>query len=290
MGCPASAGHDQDTRGAAVNRSRLQPAGAKLGEGREARDATYRYRAGCALNLATRRAAVRNAVIFACVHHHDFLNLCACARSGSVTPRATGARTVELTPAATTAVRRWDERRRELGPPAGQQSLAPGEWPLFVTIGRRRRDGSYTRLGERPTRKVVDLLLKQLGGRAEIAEDLRHAHVLRHTFATRYYRRTGRLAELQRLLGQEDPKTTMVYVHDDPAERERLCCGEHQVTDRRGRALVRAEIGGVQRDCPVGQGGRQGDRVGRVGGSQRLRAHRLAVQRERDRERLASHG
>ena len=131
-------------------------------------------------------------------------------------------RTVELTPAATTAVRRWDERRRELGPPAGQQSLAPGEWPLFVTIGRRRRDGSYTRLGERPTRKVVDLLLKQLGGRAEIAEDLRHAHVLRHTFATRYYRRSGRLAELQRLLGQEDPKTTMVYVHDDPAERERL--------------------------------------------------------------------
>ena len=131
-------------------------------------------------------------------------------------------RTVELTPAATTAVRRWDERRRELGPPAGQQSLAPGEWPLFVTIGRRRRDGSYTRLGERPTRKVVALLLKQLGGRAEIAEDLRHAHVLRYTFATRYYRRTGRLAELQRLLGQEDPKTAMVYVHDDPAERERL--------------------------------------------------------------------
>jgi integrase len=46
--------------------------------------------------------------------------------------------------------------------------------------------------------------------------------VLRHTFGTRYYRRTGRLAELQRLLGHESPKTTMVYVHDDPAERERL--------------------------------------------------------------------
>jgi integrase len=55
-----------------------------------------------------------------------------------------------------------------------------------------------------------------------IDEDLRHPHVLRHTFATRYYRRTGRLAELQRLLGHCDPKTTMIYVDDDPRERERL--------------------------------------------------------------------
>ncbi len=54
------------------------------------------------------------------------------------------------------------------------------------------------------------------------SRERRHAHVLRHTFGTRYYRCTGRLAELQRLLGHESPKTTMVYVHDDPTERERL--------------------------------------------------------------------
>ena len=41
-------------------------------------------------------------------------------------------------------------------------------------------------------------------------------------FATRFYRRTRALAELQKLLGHEDPKTTMIYVDDDPAERERL--------------------------------------------------------------------
>jgi len=131
-------------------------------------------------------------------------------------------RTVELTPGATTALRKWDERRRELGPPPGQPNLSPSAWPLFVTVGRRRRDGSYTRLGARPTRAAVDDMLKRLGGRAGIPDDLRHAHVLRHTFGTRYYRRTGRLAELQRLLGHESPKTTMVYVHDDPTERERL--------------------------------------------------------------------
>jgi len=131
-------------------------------------------------------------------------------------------RTVELTPAATRAVRAWDERRRELGPPPDAPELAPSEWPLFCTLGRRRRDGSYTRPGHRPTRDVVRDLLAVLGARAGVDEGLRHPHVLRHTFATRYYRRTGRLAELQRLLGHEDPKTTMVYVDDDPGERERL--------------------------------------------------------------------
>lgn len=131
-------------------------------------------------------------------------------------------RTIELTPAATRALREWDDRRRELGPPPREPDLAPSEWPLFTTLGRRRRDGSYTHLGHPATRDVVRDLLEVLGARAGIDTDLRHPHVLRHTFATRYYRRTGRLAELQRLLGHEDPKTTMIYVDDDPRERERL--------------------------------------------------------------------
>ncbi|MDQ3647101.1 MAG: tyrosine-type recombinase/integrase [Actinomycetota bacterium] len=131
-------------------------------------------------------------------------------------------RTVELTPAAARAIREWDARRRELGPPPGEPDLPPSEWPLFCTLGRRRRDGSYTRLGYRASRDVVRDLLEVLGERAGVDEHLRHPHVLRHTFATRYYQRTGRLAELQRLLGHQDPKTTMVYVDDDPAERERL--------------------------------------------------------------------
>ncbi len=131
-------------------------------------------------------------------------------------------RKVELKPQAERALARWDELRRELGPPPGEEQLPPSRWPLFVTLGRRRRDGSYTRLGHRATHDVAQDLVARLGARAEIAADLRHPHVLRHTFATRYYRQTRDLAGLQRLLGHADPKTTMVYVDDSPAERERL--------------------------------------------------------------------
>jgi len=77
------------------------------------------------------------------------------------------------------------------------------------------------RLGHRATHDVAQDLLARLGARAEIPEHLRHPHVLRHTFATRYYRDTHDLAGLQRLLGHADPKTTMVYVDDSPADRER---------------------------------------------------------------------
>jgi integrase/recombinase XerD len=37
--------------------------------------------------------------------------------------------------------------------------------------------------------------------------------VLRHTYASRYLRRTNDLAGLQRLLGHADVRTTMRYVH-----------------------------------------------------------------------------
>jgi site-specific recombinase XerD len=48
---------------------------------------------------------------------------------------------------------------------------------------------------------------------AEIDPELAHAHVLRHTYATRYLRESGDLAGLQRLLGHADIRTTTRYVH-----------------------------------------------------------------------------
>lgn len=131
-------------------------------------------------------------------------------------------RKVELKPQAERALQKWDELRSELGPPPGEEGLPPSRWPLFITLGRRRRDGSYTRLGQRATHDVAQDLVARLGARAEIPDDLRHPHVLRHTFATRYYAATHDLAGLQRLLGHADPKTTMVYVDDRPGDRERL--------------------------------------------------------------------
>jgi site-specific recombinase XerC len=115
-------------------------------------------------------------------------------------------RKVELKPQAERALPQWDELRQEIGPPPGEEGLPPSRWPLFVTLGRRRRDGSYTRLGQRATHDVAQDLLARLGARAEIPEHLRHPHVLRHTFATRYYRDTHDLAGLQRLLGHADRK------------------------------------------------------------------------------------
>jgi integrase/recombinase XerD len=42
-------------------------------------------------------------------------------------------------------------------------------------------------------------------------------HCYRHTFATGYLRRGGRIDKLQRILGHADIKTTMVYLHMEPS-------------------------------------------------------------------------
>lgn len=98
----------------------------------------------------------------------------------------------------------------------------PGpEAPLFVTLGRRRRDGTYTRPGRPCTHAVLDDLVKRLGRGAGVPEELRHAHVLRHTFATRFIRATGDVPTLRKILGHQDLKTTMVYVQVDAEHQER---------------------------------------------------------------------
>ena len=60
---------------------------------------------------------------------------------------------------------------------------------------------------------VVAKLVARHGQRAEIDPELRHAHVLRHTYASRYLAATSDLAGLQRLLGHADVRTTVRYFH-----------------------------------------------------------------------------
>ena len=104
-------------------------------------------------------------------------------------------RRVRLSGAATRAIVRWDrERARALGDPS------PGD-PLFITLGRRRRDGSYARLGGRCGQEVVSDVLKRLGTAAELPEELRHPHALRHTCATELLRAGATLADVRVFLG-----------------------------------------------------------------------------------------
>jgi site-specific recombinase XerD len=123
-------------------------------------------------------------------------------------------RSVPIAGEALRAVQRWDRlRMQQVGPPPSPPGLDPERWPLFCTLGRRRRDGSYTDPGRRCGYDVVAKLVERHAAAAHIEAGLRHAHVLRHTYATRYLARTSDLAGLQRLLGHADIRTTMRYVH-----------------------------------------------------------------------------
>ena len=123
-------------------------------------------------------------------------------------------RKVKLTPTATRAIVVWErERARALGP-------APAHAPLFITLGRRRRDGSYTRPGGRVGQDVLADLLKRHGARAGIPEELQHPHVLRHTMATRWRRRGRDPETLRRQLGHASMKTTQIYFAGDEAHED----------------------------------------------------------------------
>lgn len=123
-------------------------------------------------------------------------------------------RRVKLTPTAAAAIVAWEhERARTLGPADAQAAL-------FVTLGRRRRDGSYTRPGGRVSEPVLADLIRRYGRRAGIPVELQHPHVLRHTMATRWRRRGRDPETLRRQLGHASMKTTQIYfggddVHED---------------------------------------------------------------------------
>jgi integrase/recombinase XerD len=132
------------------------------------------------------------------------------------------------------AIVRWDElREAQLGP-------ADAKARLFMTLGRRRRDGSYVYPGGALTQDAVRDVVKQLSGRAGVPGERRHPHVLRHTFALRYLRvnpRPEALEELRRLLGHADLATTQVYLRltedDVDAGVDALEAGELQLAQAR---------------------------------------------------------
>lgn len=72
-----------------------------------------------------------------------------------------------------------------------------------------------------PTRKGTEVAtshlrrsVKRYANKAGIEEvDRVSPHTLRHTFATRLYRETGKIRIVQKALGHSDLSTTMVYTH-----------------------------------------------------------------------------
>lgn len=121
-------------------------------------------------------------------------------------------RAVPLANVTLNAIRRWDRGRIKISKEPADTAERE-RWPLFCAIGAKRRDGSYTAFGRRASYDLVAELIERLATRAELAAELRHPHVLRHTYATRYYRQTRDMAGLQELLGHADIRTTRRYAH-----------------------------------------------------------------------------
>jgi site-specific recombinase XerD len=125
-------------------------------------------------------------------------------------------RRVKLSGDAARAIVRWDgERTSLLGEPADDA-------PLFITLGSRRRDGSYTRPGGRCSHGVLADLVKRLGAAAGLPYELRHPHALRHTCATELLRAGANVADVRLFLGHASVKTTSVYLASGDDRQEEV--------------------------------------------------------------------
>ncbi|MDQ3091036.1 MAG: tyrosine-type recombinase/integrase [Actinomycetota bacterium] len=92
---------------------------------------------------------------------------------------------------------------------------------MFITLGRRRRDGTYTRVGGRCGQAVLAALLKRLGAAAELPDELCHPHALRHTCATELLRADDvTVADVRLFLGHASVKTTSIYLASDEDRQE----------------------------------------------------------------------
>ena len=92
---------------------------------------------------------------------------------------------------------------------------------VFGQLGRRRRDGTYTRVGARCGQAVLAAILKRLGAAAELPDELRHPPALRHTCATELLRTEGvNVADVRVFLGHASVKTTSIYLASDEDRQE----------------------------------------------------------------------
>ena len=87
------------------------------------------------------------------------------------------------------------------------------EWagePLFIS-----------KTGKRVHKRDVQRMVSNAARRADIEKKVT-AHILRHTFATRFLRNGGDLATLQSVLGHANIETTSRYLHPDAARVQEM--------------------------------------------------------------------
>jgi site-specific recombinase XerD len=78
-----------------------------------------------------------------------------------------------------------------------------------------------TRVGGRCGQAVLAAVLKRLGAAAELPEELRHPHALRHTCATELLRAEGvNVADVREFLGHASVKTTSIYLASGEQRQE----------------------------------------------------------------------
>lgn len=124
------------------------------------------------------------------------------------------ARVVKLSKRATRAILRWERARRDAFGPVADDAA------LFITLGRRRHDGTYVAVGGRCGQPTLAAIVKRLGAAARIPEQLRHPHALRHTCATELLREGATIADVRTFLGHASVKTTSIYLASDEQRQE----------------------------------------------------------------------
>ncbi len=73
--------------------------------------------------------------------------------------------------------------------------------------------------GKRINDRALRAMVKRRADKAGIVKDV-HPHMLRHTFATEFYRQTKDIRLTQKMLGHADLSTTMIYTHIVDADAE----------------------------------------------------------------------
>jgi site-specific recombinase XerD len=82
-------------------------------------------------------------------------------------------------------------------------------------------------------------VMQRLGAIADIPQELRHPHALRHTCARELLRTGATIADVQRLLGHASIKTTSIYLTSDEQRQE-----DAVVRRERGRLTLDEDLDG----------------------------------------------